>query len=156
MAMFGAGALVAMAGLWGVGTAVVTHREQITAQTERLLDATSPLDLDAVRAMLGPGTILTDASRASQLDLDRILSELDFVVDRWGVDGHRIERFECDVLDNGTGETRFRIRTALESFRPVRTTWRITWQLGGDGRWRMMELQWMKLENQAAQLGMWR
>ena len=128
--------------VWVVSAAVTTDREKLLGQARVLLDATSPLDLPAVRGLLDPEAVLLGPDRTPWFDRDRLLARLDSAVRHYQVLEHVNVEIDARTNRHGLGQTDVKLRTRIESPRmEVPTRWTIRWRLGSAGRWHIMEIE---------------
>ncbi len=157
--LIGAGAaLILAAGVWALAAAVTTDRERVMQRTEALLQATAPLDTAALGDLLDPAATLRGPDGSVWLERESLLAALALSLERWQVETQDVRNLQAGVGDRNDAASRVEARTSFRegSGLPVRTTWQLQWRRDADGRWRVIDVQWLEFQGRTPQEGMWR
>ncbi|MCE9592454.1 MAG: hypothetical protein K8S99_18260 [Planctomycetes bacterium] len=136
--------------VWGLASLVETTREQLIERTGLLVAHTAPLDTPGLKAFFTPGATLSGPRGNTWLPFDRVFQVLDSTSRRFNITGNALDGIDAEGRGAGEGLSEFGVRTLIGSEygdRPVHTHWRIRWQKGGDGVWRVADVQWLRYEN---------
>ncbi|HEX7010512.1 MAG TPA: hypothetical protein VF184_11050 [Phycisphaeraceae bacterium] len=135
---------------------VTTDRERLTQLTVELVQAaTQPVNLAVVDQTLHPDAVLRGPGGQVWMPFQNIRWELEQAVQRLGVTDHAIRQLGVEASGD-RGRSALALRTHLgETGMPVSTSWNLVWQRQSEGDWRIVEIQWLTLQDQPPTRGMW-
>ncbi|QQE10131.1 hypothetical protein JD969_11480 [Planctomycetota bacterium] len=134
---------------------ITTDRETVLADTEKLVAATSPLEMNKVDAYIEPFAVLYGPGGGAWLDYAQIQKILPSVVGRHGIKEQTIRQLNARVLNETRIESWFGLSTKIGEGFPVRTDWRLVWDKRPDGTWRVIEIEWTKFQGKTPTEGLW-
>lgn len=139
------------AGVVSLAYAVETSRERVQRRTLELVNATAPLDIAAVDALLAEGVVVAGPDGEALIEGQRVRRRLETVSGSYGIESHRIRDRKAWARD-GRGMSSVNLYTEVGST-PALTRWWLRWERGGDGRWRVAEVRWLSYQGQSPPLG---
>lgn len=150
-------AAVAAGVIFLTATLVETSRELIMRQTEALVAATDPLNLDTVDQIVAPYATLSSHDGTIWLRYDDIRVVLEQSINRWGVEEQDLSDLK-GVTGGDAGVTQFRVKTRLKQAGfPVLTRWQLHWVRDpATGQWLVDDIRWLEFQGQRPTEGMWR
>lgn len=147
--------LVLAGGVWLLAWVVTTDREAVLGQTRRLVQATAPLDLAAVRSLVDAEAVVTGPGGGVWYDWSDAQRLLVRTLERWPVQEQTIRGLAGEV-EGDTARTAIDLRTTLaDAGLPLPSTWLITWRRGPADDWRATEIRWLTLRGTEPQKGSW-
>ena len=141
--------------VWGLSAVIETSRERVISRCKQLVAATAPLDMNLLKDLFEPqATLIGPEGGAWIINSKDLLAKLQSALRMYPVESQQIVDLVGQVTDRDVAVTHLWLRTHMPTTgypKPPRTTWKITWRLGSDGRWRIVTTQWLKFENRPAQ-----
>jgi len=137
------GCLGVAVGVYMLAQSVVTPREQLLKDTKSLVYATAPLDSAVLERMIAPSAVVTGPDGSVWVEAGQIRSRLEHVLKRVPIDQQQIRSLDAATQDEQWGYSTVTVRTHTGS-NPVNTGWRLTWRHESDGRWRVVDIRWMR------------
>jgi len=142
------GLLLAAGALWLTASLVQTDREQIMAETSRLIGATTRVDTAALDNLLAPDVRLFAGPRigdsripSAGWDKKAILENTDrYLRAIYKVDEAAVLEMQGTMDGPTSGRTQARIRTTVVGA-PFISWWRVTWRRSGEGRWEVTAIE---------------
>lgn len=153
----GAGCFLLAGASWLLAWAVVTPREQVIENTRALVAHTAPLNLPAVRALFDPAATLTNAKGEHWLRFEQIFARLEAVARTYALASNELAGVAAEATSSTRGLAEIEVRSTLGGEYgqlPVQTRWLLHWEKGVDGRWRVVEVQWLRIGNVEPSRGM--
>ncbi len=139
-------ALLAAVGVYVLATLVDTPREQVTAATHALLDATVAKDAAAIDRLLDPRVVLADERGNVRLTIGELRPGLDRTLERFDLASQRAKNLLVDTQTPDAATAHLDLRTGFtdNAFPPSHTRWQLDWRRDADGRWRLTEVRWLE------------
>ena len=146
--MAGAGVALALAiGVVVLARSVVTTTETIKQRTRELIEATAPLDIEALDDIFTPETRLTGPDGSVWFDVDEVFSHLIWADKTYVIGSQKITLMEAYAPQPDHAVSNFELRSvAGVTGTPVRTVWKIIWIREDDGQWRVEVIQWLEFQ----------
>ena len=153
-----AAVVVVMAvGAYALAAAVKTDREHLLDRTRQIVAATAPLDLLLMDGLIEPGASLSGDDGAVWMRYDQVRTELEGIVQRFGIERQQVRSLAAEVRDGGGARTLFELRTTLgQGIGPRSSVWQLIWAKDAEEQWRVQGIQWLKFEGQPPMYPMWR
>jgi hypothetical protein len=155
-----AGLVALAAGTLILGGLVKTEREQMTAATESLVEATARVDARALEHALAPdATLFSDLhlpgvpSAQSGLDKEATIRAVQMALGAHPLKEYRVLEVQAQSLAPGMGRTQARVRVSFEEMpAPHISWWRVDWRRSADGVWRAtaitpLDVPWAGVEH---------
>lgn len=160
--MAGSGiALVLTAGVYLLAWKVTTAHEQLIADTKALVAATAPLDQTTLDRLLDPNVVVTGPGGSVWVPAGQLMPHLQLALTRYPVNSQRIRTIQAEVRDNGWGMSAVIVHTEIsgEGLGSVNTEWVLFWRhepdtTTGPGRWRVVDIRWLKFNGVEVQQGL--
>ncbi len=163
-AYYGGGFVLAAGLVWLVATLVETSREQMMGRCRQMITATAPYDHNQLEELFDPDvTLHGPLGRQWKSSRFVLLRGLKLVVDRHKVEGSRIVTLTGKLAkpaDGGEfqyGQTFVHLRTELVAStydRAPSSQWLFTWRKGKDTPWRIIEVQWLRVDGREPTQGL--
>ncbi|MCC6679710.1 MAG: DUF4440 domain-containing protein [Phycisphaeraceae bacterium] len=155
-----AGVLLAAAvGVFITATLVTTDREVVERLTQRVLDATVPLDAATLQQLIRPDAAVRLPNGITLTLLQPLPLELAEAVHRFEVTQQTMRSLDVEVTRPGVAIAHLTVRTNTErSGAPaMNTSWLLTWRQVDQDHWQIQDVQWLTLNNQEPPPeGIWR
>ncbi len=155
-----AGVLLAAAvGVFITATLVTTDREVVERLTQRVLDATAPVDTATLQQLIRPDAAVRLPNGITLTLLHPLPLELVDAVERFEVTQQTMRSLDVEVTRPGVALAHLTVRTNTEhgGARAMNTSWLLTWQKVDQEHWQIQDVQWLTLNNQEPPAeGIWR
>lgn len=132
---------------------IQTPREQAQTATRQLLQATCPLDLNAMRKMVAPSAEVTNPAGEMIVPANRLIDVLDRTVKAYPISTQTILEMQSSYLHADDQEhspvtVQLTLRTGLgTSGAPTTTRWQLTWTPPASAAtaWQLEKIQWTSI-----------
>ncbi|MFP4223848.1 MAG: DUF4440 domain-containing protein [Phycisphaeraceae bacterium] len=151
-------ALLALAvGVWVLAWVVDTPREQVRESTRTLIQATAaPAEVEQFFALLAPDMTLRGPDGEVWYDAQEVRDTLAPVLRRYEVDAQSIHGLQIEVQGEDAARALLQLRTEVDAYGlSARTRWILTWRRGEDGAWRLVDMQWLRVQGRPPERGIW-
>ena len=145
----GVGMLVALAGLsFAVSRWVQTDREQLMAAARRLVEHALADDLTAMGAMFDPIAVLKGPGGRVWVPAVMVFTTMQRVDQKYVLGTHKLRDLDAEIRCESHGLTLLKVTSVVgaDASRPHRTVWELAWRRNEEGRWRIKEARWLKLD----------
>ena len=158
-AVIGVVTLVIAMGLWTVSTMVVTQREKMVLRCRALVTAVMPQSPSQLGDLLAHDARLVGQSGYVRFQNGQVIeSKFGTRLEQLRIQGHGIVDVIARMAPDGRkGQIILDLRTHLPANvypKNPRTVWQLTWRLGDDGKWRIIEVKWLKFEGRNPPIGL--
>lgn len=141
-AIVGLGVLAIAGVLFVISSLVSTVREQCIAETEKLVAAITPLQMNAIRTLLDGRVLLTAQGEAREgNDIFAGLEEVSSS-NRYGLKSNTIKKVAAESINESHVRVLFTALTVAQNGRAT-TRWLLDWHRVEDGPWRVTEIEWL-------------
>lgn len=148
--------LVLAGGAYGLAAVVATDHEQLLDRTRQLVAAAHlPLRSADLDDLLTPSVTLTGPDGRVWMPAPVLRLMVERSVEHLGVSAHHIVSLGAESPNEGEGRSLLSL-TSYSKFEPgvpVPSTWELHWRRDRTGRWRVVEIRWLRFAGQRPQPG---
>lgn len=130
-------AVLAAAGLWGLGRAIDTPRERLAGVTRSLIDATTKAERGRLSALLAPDVALVGGRIGSLQGRDAMIDRIDQTLgSAYRVRAWAVLDLQAHLPSADQGQTQLLIRVEDDTTRSLNFSWwLIDWSRDSTGSW---------------------
>lgn len=138
----GLGAIGLAAALVVIASFAETGREAILRRNMALIDHAISGEVGPVADILSDSLMLTFGQDRLGLGKDEVLARVKVLPDL--VTANNVWEIDAGTTSATEGESAFGQTTGTKAGQPLRNEWRVRWRREADGKWRAVELIWVR------------